>query len=115
MTAIVIAFPGGKASAHRAAKAKKVSRGSRQKRSLIKARVDRIGVLLAELDNLMPLSSEVSSVLTHALATVAQVEERLASTRPSRPAARSAVEDERDPQPHVDQEVLERHFHQLAD
>jgi len=113
MSGVVIAFPGSTANAHCAHKARKALRGSRKQSSQIKARVERIGLLLAELDNLLPLSSDLSAVLTHALATVSQVEERLGSTSPSHPAAGGNVEEERDSQPHVDREVLERHFQSL--
>jgi len=75
MSGVVIAFPGNGADA----KVKKV-RPSRGKRlSQITARVDRIAVLLAELDDLAPLTAEVSAALTYALASICEGEEKQAS------------------------------------
>jgi hypothetical protein len=53
------------------------------------ARVDRIALLLAELDNLVPLSA--------------------GSGHP----VRAAVDGDGDPQPHVDHDALEGYFHSL--
>jgi uncharacterized caspase-like protein len=58
------------------------------------ARVDRIALLLAELDNLVPLSAEVSAGLTQALAIIS--EEKLTKRGSGHPA-RSAVDDDGDP------------------
>jgi hypothetical protein len=108
MTGIVIAFPKNRAGA----RAKNVHPSRRKQPSQIRVRVDRIALLLAELDNLVPLSGEVSAVLTQALATVSQMEEKLAE-RSWGPSALGAEEDG-DSQPHVDPDVLERHFHSLV-
>ena len=43
--------------------------------SQIMARVDRIALLLAELDSLVALSAEVSAMLTHALSNICKSEE----------------------------------------
>jgi len=103
---IVIAFPrhgtGTRSVCH-----------SRQKRSSqIMARVDRIALLLAELDNLMPLSAEASARLTQALATISEVE-KLAKRGSARPS-RSAVDGDGDLQPHVDHDALKGYFQSLS-
>ena len=104
MGGIVIAFPGPGTGTRRV-------RRSRPKRSSqIMARVDRIALLLAELDNLVPLSAEVSAELTQALAIIS--EEKLTKRGSGHPA-RSAVDDDGDPQPHVDHDRLEGYFHSL--
>ena len=109
MTGIVIAFPKNRAGA----KTKKVHPSRRKQPSQIRVRVDRIALLLAELDNLVPLSGEVSAVLTQALATISQIEEKLAE-RSWGPSAPGAAEEHGDSQPHVDPDVLERHFRSLV-
>ena len=109
MSGIVIAFPGNWAGADRGPKVKKVRPGSRKRPPQIEARVERINVLLAELEELTPCSGEVSTALNRARVTISKVEERLASLGFAR-SAPAAIEDEGDAQPHVDREVLERHF-----
>jgi uncharacterized caspase-like protein len=68
------------------------------------AQVDRIALLLAELDNLMPLSAEVSAGLTQALATISAVEKL--TRRSSAHAARSAIDGDGDLQPDGDHAAL---------
>ena len=112
MTGIVIAFPGTGAST-------KGVRPSRQKHpsevkrpSQVKAKVDRIALLLAELDNLVPLPAGVSAALTNALATISEVEEKRGK-RTSGHSAPATAEDDSDPQPHVNHDVLEGYFQSL--
>lgn len=105
MSGVVIAFP-------QPVRAKRVRRSRQKRSSQIMARVDRIARLLAELDNLMPLSVEVSAGLTQALATIGEVEEKL-TKRGSRHPPRAAVDSDGDPQPHVDHGALEHYFHSL--
>jgi hypothetical protein len=76
------------------------------------ARVDRIALLLAELDNLVPLSARVSAGLTQALATISEAEEKR-TRRGSGHPVRAAVDGDGDPQPHVDHDALEGYFHSL--
>jgi hypothetical protein len=69
---------------------------------------DRFGRLRRTL--LVPLSAEVSAGLTQALAIIS--EEKLTKRGSGHPA-RSAVDDDGDPQPHVDHDRLEGYFHSL--
>ena len=105
MTEIVIAFPG------RGAGTKRVRRNRQKRSSQITAQVDRIALLLAELDNLMPLSVEVSAGLTQAPAAFSEMEEKLTKRSSGHPAHVAAVEG--DPQPYVDHNALEYYFHSL--
>ena len=106
MSGIVIAFPGPGTGTRRVCR-------SRQKRSSqIMARVDRIALLLAELDNLVPLPAGVSAALTDALATISEGEEKRGK-RTSGHSAPATAEDDSDPQPHVNHDVLEGYFQSL--
>ena len=107
MSACVIPFPGKWSSGGSRAKTKKVRPSSRKRPSRVEAQVRRITELLTELEDLSPPSADVSAVLTQAQATIKQVRERLASRGLPPP------EDEGDAQPHVDREVMERHFQAL--
>ena len=115
MGGIVIEFPGKWAGAcHRAEPiATNDTTGmpplGRKRPRLIKARVRRITALLAELDRISPPSAEISAMLTQARASICRVEERLGG-RGLADAEAAVVEVEGDSQPHVDRDVLERHF-----
>ena len=113
MGGVVIAFPGDWPRAHRAAKTKKVSPRSRKRPPHIKAQVERITAILAELQGMSLESAEVSAMLAQTSATMCKVEERLVSRRLSHSAPPPVTEDQGDSQPHVDPEVLERHFYSL--
>lgn len=86
MSAVVIAFPGNQTSARCGGKTKKSLHGSKR-RPQLKMRVDRITALLDELE-------EIARGLEHS-------------------ALPPVIQDEGNPQPHVDREVLERFFHSL--
>jgi hypothetical protein len=115
MGGIVIEFPGKWAGAcHRAEPiatndTTEMPPLGRKRPRLIKARVRRITALLAELDRISPPSAEISAMLTHARASIRRVEERLGG-RGLADAGAAVVEVEGDSQPHVDRDVLERHF-----
>ena len=119
MSGIVIEFPGKWTSAHRGAgpdatnDTKRTPPAGRKRRKLLKARVQRITALLAELERISPPSTEVSAMLTQARASIGKVEERLGRRGSADPARPGAADDESDSQPHIDHDVLERHFHSI--
>jgi hypothetical protein len=108
VTVIVIAFPGEWAGAN----IEKAQESSGRRLPQISARLDRIAVLLAELDNLPLLFAEAPAVLTQARETLRSIEDELA-TRSLAYSAPTAAGGDDDFQPHVDREVLERHFRAL--
>jgi hypothetical protein len=103
MNGVVIAFPGDWVGARRVANG----------RSPVEAQVERITALLDELEGVSLASADVSLMLTEARATICKMEERLASRGLNHATPSGVIEDEGDPQPHVDREVLERHFQSL--
>lgn len=112
MTGIVIAFPGTGASAKGVRLSRQKHPAEVKRPSEVKAKVDRIALLLAELENLGPLPAGLSAALTDALATISEVGE----TRAKRSSAHSApatTEDDGYPQPHVNHDVLEGYFRLL--
>ena len=109
MGGMVIAFPGNRAEVHGNVRKRRASPSSPNRQ--LKVRVERIAALLDELEDIAP--AEVSAMLGQARTTFRKVEERLASRGLSHPAPPPAIVDERDSQPDVDREVLERHFHPL--
>jgi hypothetical protein len=119
MAALVIEFPGKWASACHGAETnatndtKQRPRLGRKRPRLLKARVQRITALLAELERISVPSAEVSAMLTRARASIGKVEERLGEFGSADAARLAAVEDEGDSQPHVDHDVLARHFHSI--
>ena len=116
MGGTVIEFPGKWASAYRGAETNDTERmppRGRKHRRLLRARVQRITALLAELELISPPSAEISAMLTQARASICKVEERLGGRGLADAARAAAVEVEGDAQPHVDHDVLERHFHAI--
>ena len=113
MSGMVIAFPGIRVDAHGGPRTKRASSRSRKLRPQIKARVERITALLAELEGIPSPSGEVVTMLTRARASMRKVEDRLRARSFGHPLPPPVVEDEGDPQPDVDREALERHFRPL--
>jgi len=113
MGGIVIEFPGKRPGARQGAEpiatndTRQMPPLGRKPPRLLKARVRRITALLAELDRISPPSAEISAMLTQARASICRVEERGRGLVDAGPAV---VEVEGDSQPHVDRDVLERHF-----
>ena len=115
MGGIVIEFPGKRPGAGQGVEpiatnhTRQMPLLGRKHPRLLKARVRRITALLAELDRISPPSAEISAMLTQARASICRVEERLGG-RGLADAGAAVVEVEDDSQPHVDRDVLERHF-----
>ena len=108
MGGIVIAFPRTRASAY-CTKAEKSSLRGRRRRPQLKVQVERITALIEELEDMSRHSSEVpSAMLTRARASICKVEEMLEPSCVGHLAPPALVEDEGDPQPHVDRKLLER-------
>lgn len=112
MSAVVIAFPGNRTSACCGGKTKKSLQGWKR-RPQLKMQMERIALLLDELEDIAPHSGEASATLARARASICKVEERLSARGLDHSAPPPVVEDERNPQPHIDREVLERFFHSL--
>ena len=110
MSGVVIEFPGYWRGVGPRARARKGLPRNRKRPQHLKARVERIAALLTELEAMSPPSAEVLAILIQARATVSRVEEKLTSHYLRHSEARAAAEDEGDPQPHVDREVLEHLF-----
>ena len=114
MGGIVIQFPGKRPGARQGAEpiatndTRQMPPLGRKPPRLLKVRVRRITALLAELDRISPPSAEISAMLTQARASICRVEERRG--RGLADAGPAVVEVEGDSQPHVDRDVLERHF-----
>jgi hypothetical protein len=71
--------------------------------------IERISALLQELEDMSCRSSEVpSAVLTQARASICKVEEMLGPRDVGHSVPPALGEDEVEPQPHVDREVLDR-------
>src|SRR5262245_47928013 len=120
MSGIVVEFPGKWTSAHRSGAVpdatndtRRMPPAGRKRRKLLKARVQRITALLAELECISPPSAEVSAMLTHARASISRVEKRLGGHGSVEAARPGAFDGEGDSQPHIDHDVLERHFHSV--
>jgi hypothetical protein len=119
MGGIVIAFPGKWASAYRraetneASETQKMPARSGKRPRLLKARVERVTALLAELERISPPLAEVSAMQTQVRASICKIEEKLGGRGLGDAAQVAAVEDDGDSQPHVDHDVLERHFHPI--
>lgn len=77
MSGVVIAFPENGAGT----RGRKVRPRRGKRLSQVSARVDHIAVLLAELDDLVPLSAEVSAALTQALSSICEGEQKQASAK----------------------------------
>jgi hypothetical protein len=115
MSGVVIEFPWKRASARCIAETNDTKSLSldRKRPRLLKARVQRITALLGELERISAPSTEVSAMLMQARATICKVEERLGRRGLADAVQPLAIEDEGDSQPHVDPDVLERHFHSV--
>src|SRR5580698_4651229 len=97
MSGVVIAFPGKKVRIN----TKKARPSSRRH---LKARVDRITLLLAELEDLTRPSADVSAVLTQARVSFREVEERLAGQGLAH--SWRVTDEDCDSQPDLDRDVL---------
>jgi hypothetical protein len=106
----VIAFPGDRSRAFRSADLAKSRQRGRKQRPRLKPQIERITALLEELEGITGHSNEVpSAMLARARAVVCKAELKLGLRDVAQPAT-PILEEEGDPQPHVDREVLERLF-----
>ena len=108
MGGTVIAFPGGRASTHRSAGRKSLPRGQRRR---LKMHIERITALLEELEDISRHSSKLPPAVRARTRTSIRKAERMLGVREDVAHAASPIlEQEGDPQPHVEREVLERLF-----
>jgi hypothetical protein len=106
----VIAFPGDRSRAFRSADLTRSRQRGRKQRPQLKLQIGRITALLEELEGMTGHPSEVpSAMLAQARAVVCKAEQKLGLRDTAQPAT-PILEEEGDPQPHVDREVLERLF-----
>jgi hypothetical protein len=104
----VIAFPAGRSRT--SADLARFRQWGRKQRPRLRLQIERITALLEELEGITGHSSEVpSALLARAHAVVCKAELKLGLRDAVRPAT-PILEEEGDPQPHVDWEVLERLF-----
>jgi hypothetical protein len=109
MGGIVIAFPGVRASTRRIARKMSLPRSPRQRPPLT-VQIERITALLEELEDISAHASNLPPVmLARARDGICNAEQVL-GLRQVPDAVPPILEQEGDPQPHVDREVLERHF-----
>jgi hypothetical protein len=106
----VIAFPAGRSRTLRSADLARSWQRSRKQRPRLTAQIERTTALLEELEGITGHSSEVpSAMLARARAVVCKTELKLGLRDVAQPAT-PILEEEGDPQPHVDREALERLF-----
>jgi len=110
MGGIVIAFPGVRASTRRIGRKMSLPRSQRQ-RPPLKVQIERITALLKELEDISGHSSKLPpTMLARTRGSICKAERMLGLRDDVASAAPPILEQEGDPQPHVDREVLERHF-----
>jgi hypothetical protein len=106
----VIAFPGARSRTIRSADLARFWQRGRKQRPRLKPQIERITAPLQELEGITGHSREVpSAMLARARAVVCKAELKLGLRYVVQPAT-PIREEEADPQPHVDREVLERLF-----
>ena len=109
----VIAFPGDRSRVFRSADLARSRQRGRKQRPRLKPQIERINVLLEELEGITGHSSEVpSAMLAWARTIVCKAEQKL-GLRDTAQQATPILDEEGDPQPHVDREALERLYHSL--
>src|SRR5215475_1993150 len=109
MGGIVIAFPGVRASTRRIGRKMSLPRSQRQ-RPPLKVQIERITALLKELEDISDHASKLPpAMLARARDGICNAEQVL-GLRQVPEAVSPLLQQESDPQPHVDREVLERHF-----
>jgi len=114
MSGMVIAFPANRTSAYCSAAIKDSRLRSRRRQPKLKAQVDRITALLEELEGMSSHSNEVPlAMLIRGRTSIRKLEETLGRHGVGHSASPALVEDEGDPQPDVDREVLKPLFDSL--
>jgi hypothetical protein len=109
MGGIVIAFPGVRGSSQRR---KEYLPRSRSRRPQLMMQIERITALLEELKDISDRSSKLPPAMLASTRTSIRKAERILGLRDDVAHGRSPIlEQESDPQPHVDREVLERFFY----
>jgi hypothetical protein len=109
MGGIVIAFPGVRASTRRTARKMSLSR-SPSHRPRLTVQIERITALLEELEDMSAHASNLPpAMLARARDGICNAEQVL-GLRQVPDAVPPLLQQEGDPQPHVDREILERHF-----
>jgi hypothetical protein len=109
----VIAFPGDRPRVFRSADLTRFRQRGRKQRPRLKLQIERITALLKELEGITGHSSEVpSAMLAWARTVVCKAEQKL-ELRDTAQQATPILDEEGDPQPHVDREALERLYHSL--
>jgi hypothetical protein len=109
MGGIVIAFPGVRVSTRRIARKMSLPRSGRQRLPLT-VQIERIKGLLEELEDISAHASNLPpAMLARARDGICNAEQVL-GLRQVPDAVPPLLQQEGDPQPHVDCEVLERHF-----
>ena len=105
MGGIVIAFPGVRASTRRIGRKMSLPRSQRQ-RPPLKVQIERITALLKELEDISDHASKLPpAMLARARDGICNAEQVLGLRQ-----VPPLLQQEGGPQPHVDREVLERHF-----
>jgi len=110
MGGIVIAFPGVRARTRRLGKKMSLPRSPRQ-RPQLSVQIERITALLEELEDISGQTSNLPpAMLAQARDGSCNAEQFLGLRDDIANAAPQTLEQEGDPQPHVDREALEHHF-----
>jgi len=108
MGGIVIAFPGVRASSQRR---KEYLPRRRSRRPQLKMQIERIAALLEELKSISDRSNQLPPAILASTRTSIRKAERILGLSDEVAQGRSPIlEQEGDPQPHIDREVLERLF-----
>jgi hypothetical protein len=113
MRGIVIEFSRYQAGEYRGVRTKRSALRRQRRTPRLELQIGRITALLEELEGIAGHSSEVpSAMLARARAGVCKAEQRLGLRDVAQPTP-PILEEEGDPQPHVDREALERLYHLL--
>ena len=111
MRGTVIEFPKHRTGEHRSVGARKAPVRTQKRTPRLKLQIERITRLLEELEGIAGHSSTVPrAMLARARANICAAEQ-MPGLRGGAQSAPPILEEEGDPQPHVDHEALERLFH----
>ena len=111
MRGIVIEFPKHRGGESRGVGTKR-SALHRQRPPRLELQIGRINALLEELESITGYSSKVPSAMLARARAGCKAEQKLGLRDAAEPAT-PIIEEEGDPQPHVDREALERLYHSL--
>ncbi len=108
MSGTIVPFPGSRADANRTFCTLRPH--GRRLSSRVRAQIERIADLLEELEAISDHSSELSPAMQARVRNSISKAALIVQSCGQAKRAPGVVEDEGDPQPHVDREVLERVF-----